>query len=753
VLGRSVAGSYVAHNSYAVHADWRTIESLCDSAEHEFVLHCAFVSARMKVERSLLLATTDDSLVDVDATRAPRSLLVTLEPRASVDAWTAQSKLASASADSALVELVAAAGDASRVRLQLRDGADWAAARRAALWAASLPLSHWVEPMPHSQPLHNVFATGAVHVGPTTGNTPTVVSQYGGQGVTVAVLDTGVSKASCYLGAAKFAGYEKIGAGDDADGPLGHGTAIASVCCGNGGAQNGVAKDASVFVADLSSGDDIVGDVNIRAALDAAVKGGASVGVVAFGDSSSKWYPAVAADIDAFAAANPNFLVVAAVGNAGYSGQPGVAAPAYAKNALVVGATQNAVEAFLEINAAATPSLLEWARKYRTSVGSGVVAAFSAYGPTADGRRKPDVVAPGEYVNTAALTGCGEREVKGTSVAAGAVAGAAASVAQWLQATRKDQPVSAALLKALLIHSAQEPFSHAVAPDAESNERVVGAGAWPSNVYGYGAVALDYIIGGRQGSTVAPFFIDIVDGQVGAGETVRQCYAAVGDGRVRATLVWTDPSGSPMAGRALVNDLNLVAWRGTDGFAWRGNHAEEYDSLNNVEAVQFDAVAGQYGVAVTGHTVAAGKQNYALVVTGAGLSKTTCSAACPVGCNAPNGACLGGTCMCSGGAQGADCGALVCPGGCGGNGKCDTATATCTCGRGWSGPDCTTSAPPTTTIVTTINKKVTDTGISDGLFIGLLILAYFVGLFCFLLVGGFVGARLLQAKRDRQYRR
>jgi hypothetical protein len=210
-----------------------------------------------------------------------------------------------------------------------------------------------------------------------------------------------------------------------------------------------------------------------------------------------------------------------------------------------------------------------------------------------------------------------------------------------------------------------------------------------------------------------------------------------------------------MAGNALVNDLNLVAWRGTDGFEWRGNLAEEYDSVNNVEAVRFEvpAAGGQYGVAVTGHAVQQGKQSYALVVTGTGVAETQCSAKCPVNCGSPNGNCLGGQCMCTGGAQGADCGALSCPGNCGGNGKCDTSTGVCACGRGWSGASCTTAAPPQTTIVTTVNRHVVDTGISTGLFAGLLVLGYFVGCFCFLFLGGFIGARMMKAKRDRQVRR
>jgi subtilisin family serine protease len=53
------------------------------------------------------------------------------------------------------------------------------------------------------------------------------------------------------------------------------------------------------------------------------------------------------------------------------------------------------------------------------------VSYFSARGPTGDGRRKPDVLAPGEKI-TSLTPRMGSRRMDGTSVAAPHVAGAAA---------------------------------------------------------------------------------------------------------------------------------------------------------------------------------------------------------------------------------------------------------------------------------------------------------------------------------------
>ena len=137
---------------------------------------------------------------------------------------------------------------------------------------------------------------------------------------------------------------------------------------------------------------------------------------------------------------------------------------------------------------------LQWARDYRGVIGADMVASFSSRGPTLDGRLKPDIVAPGEFVVTAAPGACNQRSTSGTSVSAAAVAGAAAIVHQYLGATRAGQPVRSATVKALLLHSGRRVASAGSSASASDVDRAQDAGAWPSNVYGYGRVALDDVI-------------------------------------------------------------------------------------------------------------------------------------------------------------------------------------------------------------------------------------------------------------------
>jgi len=264
-------------------------------------------------------------------------------------------------------------------------------------------------------------------------------------------------------------------------------------------------------------------------------------------------------------------------------------------------------------------------------------------------------------------------------------------------------------------------------------------------------VALDYVIP-RAGSAAGTFGVQTIVGSATASSNDAKCFTVTAGGYLKATLVWTDAAGSAAAGEALVNDLNLLAWRESDGFEWRGNNAAGFDSINSVESIYVtSAQGGLYGVSVFGASVQA-SQAYSLVVTGT-FTMATCGAAskCALLCN--GGSCASGVCTCGGGATGADCTEVVCPGGCNGNGQCDTSTGTCSCGRGWTGPACLVSQAPPTTIKILTNKHIYDTGINDGLFYGLLVLAYFIGCFCALFCGGFLGAKIMQRKRDAQFSR
>ncbi len=120
-----------------------------------------------------------------------------------------------------------------------------------------------------------------------------------------------------------------------------------------------------------------------------------------------------------------------------------------------------------------------------------------------------------------------------------------------------------------------------------------------------------------------------------------------------ATLVWTDPPGSPLALIALVNnlDLELTPPGGTAAATRFGNNnisvtPQVPDTINNVEKLYVPVptytlsatgarLAPPYTVVVRGTRVPMGPQAYSLVVTGPGVALAPAGTA---GCGADPGA-------------------------------------------------------------------------------------------------------------------
>jgi hypothetical protein len=751
------------HNSYLVHATRTSIDEICTTAK--FVLHCQFVMPSMRIDRAFIINADSDASVAM-ATRIgsqngvlpPRALLVTLADETSVDAWLAQSTVLPCPETTHFVA-AKAANDGKRVLIELADGVDWIVARRVALWAAALPATHWVEPLARSVALHNLLATGVVYNGPTTGNTPQITPQFSGQGVTVGVVDTGVDRQSCYFANGKITGYKAVSGGDETDASDGHGTAMAGTCCGNGGPQVGVARDASVFVVDIAAGGTVLPDVDIKAALEAAKAGGATVVVIAFGDNDEKWYPAVAADIDAFAAANPEILPVVAAGNRGYLGVPAVAGPAHAKNALVVGATQSALESFLAHQRRRLAACCSRGRSSTAPASARASSsAFSSRGPTS--RRPPQ----------ARRRRAGrEREERGARRLR-RQGGQGHQRRRRRRRRRRRQrhavpqdrraPTMPVTRRARSRRcSCTRRRSRSTPPSRPTPRRpsaCIGAGRWPSDTYGFGAVALDYVIA-RQGAAAPAFAIKLVEGEVGAGETEppllqrrRRRHVPrharldrrrrLADGRQRARQ---RPQPRRLA-RQPTASSGAATW------------PRSTTAVNNVEAVRFEVASagGQYGVAVTGNRRCSRASRRTRSSSPAPASPRRRAAPSARSTAARPTATASAASACAPAARRAPTAAR--------SAARATAAATASATRrpasaraAAAGPatSCTTAAPPQTTIVTTVNRHVIDTGISTGLFAGLLVLGYFVGCFCFLFLGGFIGARLMKAKRDRQTRR
>lgn len=238
------------------------------------------------------------------------------------------------------------------------------------------------------------------------------------------------------------------------------------------------------------------------------------------------------------------------------------------------------------------------------------VVAFSSRGPTADGRVKPDVVAPGTYILStrssriaANNSGWGAYTPNfarymfdgGTSMATPLTAGALALLRQFLRRKRKISNPSAALLKALLIAGAQRLPGTAPAGQVLDSHQ------------GFGRVHLDgstrktlLTLDGPALHTGAKHSLQLAVPQAGKSLRVVMCY-------------------SDYPGDTLINNLNLIV-TAPDGQRHTGNQPTQgatltLDGQNNTEVVAVPAAPrGTWTIDVVASNVARGPQDFALAV-------------------------------------------------------------------------------------------------------------------------------------------
>ncbi|WP_146159325.1 S8 family peptidase [Allonocardiopsis opalescens] len=225
---------------------------------------------------------------------------------------------------------------------------------------------------------------------------------YTGQGVTVAVLDTGVDAEHPDL-AGQVAAEENFTATASADDLNGHGTHVASTIAGTGAAAGapGVAPGASLISGKVLDDDGYGSESEIIAGMEWAAAN-ADVVNMSLGGTDDEGVDPLELAVAELSESTGALFVVAA-GNGGAAGAGTVDSPASADAALAVGAVDRGDR----------------------------LAPFSGRGPRdGDHAVKPDVTAPGvEIVAAEANTG-GHMAGSGTSMAAPHVAGAAALLAQ-----------------------------------------------------------------------------------------------------------------------------------------------------------------------------------------------------------------------------------------------------------------------------------------------------------------------------------
>ena len=418
------------------------------------------------------------------------------------------------------------------------------------------------------------------------------------------------------------------------DAPRGHGT---HVMCSAAGSQSDASVAAKLLAVDIgrAGAEHLLPPADMRPTMETSYDAGSRILSLSWGSDDGGEYTHRAWQLDEFVHERDDYVVLVAAGNSG----PGlVGSPATCKNCVAVGASMNTYTSwFAGEGFEAGPSDSDHVGANPDVYEDRNLAAFSSRGPTKDGRRKPDVVAPGCMVLSArALGGRGGRPssaltaMQGTSMATPIMARGILYVRDALRRGGHKRP-SSALVRASLLSSALEVdrvVDARLFPDGRLRARVRDevVTEWDQ---GWGRASLAALWRGELGS------LDRV--KLRSHEQAVFCLRATRDvWEASVAVAWTDPPGWLGAERQLVNDLDLTLVRnGGDGRKGRdsvhlGNEGSTPDRVNNAERVRLQLRRGDsVRVVVSAGALFNDAQDFSIVWSGAFERAPACAACSP----------------------------------------------------------------------------------------------------------------------------
>jgi hypothetical protein len=319
------------------------------------------------------------------------------------------------------------------------------------------------------------------------------------------------------------------------------------------------------------------------------------------------FYDTQAQEWDEVAYLAPYYLIVKSAGNDRDEG-PGTTNPtdgpydcmahaAVAKNVLTVGAVHNIMQGY-------------------SGPEDVLITDFSSWGPTDDGRIKPDIVTQGMSVFSTDDDDDDDYKVMcGTSAAAPSASGSLALLHQhWENLNGKGEYMLASTLKGLVIHTADE----------------AGTSEGPDYKHGWGLMNTEkaaLLISDNQ-------FTNVIDElTLNEGDIYTRTIKSNGNEPIKVTICWTDAAGTPVEPQLdptnimLVNDLDLkIIHKDEPYYPWSLNpHQSEAAATNNsknyvdnVEVIDINnPQAGEYTIMVSHDGNLINKQqNFSIIISG-----------------------------------------------------------------------------------------------------------------------------------------
>lgn len=245
------------------------------------------------------------------------------------------------------------------------------------------------------------------------------------------------------------------------------------------------------------------------------------------------------------------------------------------------------------------------------------MSSFSNWGPTDDGRIKPDVVGAGVGIfSSVADADNSYASYNGTSMATPNVAGSLILLQQHYKNLNSGNFMRAATLKALVIHTADE----------------AGDAPGPDYRFGWGLVNMQKAAQVISNNGTSAF----IEERTLANNTSQTFHiVAASSDPIEVTIAWTDPKGTS-APSGIINPSNLMLVNDLDMRIWRNNNerfmpwvlnpanpssaATQGDNFrDNVEKIIINnpVIGSTYTIEICHKgSLQGGSQNYSMIVTG-----------------------------------------------------------------------------------------------------------------------------------------
>ncbi len=256
-----------------------------------------------------------------------------------------------------------------------------------------------------------------------------------------------------------------------------------------------------------------------------------------------------------------------------------------------------------------------------TNASEVVISSFSSFGPTDDGRIKPDIV--GNGVAVLSSTSGSDTEYSsydGTSMSSPNVTGSMTLLQEHYSETHGGDFMKATMLKALVLHTADE----------------AGTNEGPDYTFGWGLMNTETATEVITNDGVTSMIADTV---LNNGATMNFSFSSTGNEPLDITIVWNDLSGTPVAPSLnptdlmIVNDLDMRLTK--DGTTFSpyildptnpAAAATTGDNFrDNVERIHIqNPTSGGYVLSVNHKgTLVGGPQRFSIVVSGSSVCSST----------------------------------------------------------------------------------------------------------------------------------